>query len=146
MNVVLSLAPGASDAFNSALRCAANVARHDHLVVLVTDYDGDDETTRALATRLAAHNDVLAALVYDPAGIRLPAGEFMEATDGRRQVAIPEGSRFAQAFENEFRKRCEQLRERRRALRIPILPICTHDPVPEQVLVALGGRRGGQNS
>jgi len=138
-------ASGGNDAFNSALRCAANVARHDHLVVLVTDYDGDDETTRALATRLAAHNDVLAVLVYDPAGTRFPAGGPMEATDGRRRVAIPEGSQFAQAFETEFRKRCEQLRERLRALRIPILPICTHDPVPEQVLAALGGRPGAKS-
>lgn len=138
-------ASGASEAFNDALRCAANVARHDHLVVLVTDYDGDDETTRALATRLAAHNDVLAVLVYDPAGIRLPASGAMEATDGRRRVAIPEGSEFAQALEIEFRQRCEQLREHLRALRIPILPICTHDPVPEQVLAALGGRPQGQN-
>jgi len=132
--------PESNDALNDALRRAANVARHDHLVVLVTDYHGDDETTRSLATRLAAHNDVLAVLVYDPAGIRLPAGGAMEATDGRRRVAIPESSQFAQEFEAEFRKRCEQLRERLRALRIPILPICTHDPVPDQVLVALGGR------
>ena len=74
--------------------------------------------------------------------IHLPAGSFMEATDGRQRVAIPEGSQFAHKFEGEFRKRCEQLRERLRALRIPILPICTHDPVPEQVLAALGGHRG----
>jgi len=131
---------GANEPFNEALRRAANVARHDHLVVLVTDYAGDDETTRALATKLAAHNDVLAVLVYDPAGIRLPASGFMEATDGRQRVAIPAGRAFADAFESEFRQRCDQLRGRLRALRIPILPICTHDPVPDQVLAALGGR------
>ena len=134
--------PGAGDTFNPALRCAVNLARHDHLVVLVTDYEGDDETTRALATRLAAHNDVLAVLLYDPAGIRLPVSGLMEVTDGRRRSAIPEDGAFARAFEAEFRKRCEQLRERLRALRIPILPICTHDPIPEQVLAALGGRSG----
>jgi len=143
LNRCLSAAcpPQANDALNDALRRAANVARHDHLVVLVTDYHGDDETTRALAMRLAAHNDVLAVLVYDPAGIHLPVDAFMEATDGRQRVVIPEGSQFAQEFEAEFRRRCEQLRERLRALRIPILPICTHDPVPEQVLAALGGHR-----
>lgn len=135
-------APGAGDTFNPALRCAVNLARHDHLVLLVTDYAGDDETTRALATRLAAHNDVLAVLLYDPAGIRLPVSGLMEVTDGRRRSAIPEDGSFARAFEAEFRKRCEQLRERLRALRIPILPICTHDPIPEQVLAALGGRPG----
>ncbi len=134
--------PERTSAFNEALRRAANVARHDHLVVLVTDYAGDDETTRALATRLAAHNDVLAVLVYDPAGIHIPTSGLMEATDGRQRVAIPEGRPFAQAFETQFRKRCDQLRERLQALRIPILPICTHDPVPDQVLAALGGRPG----
>lgn len=135
-------APSTGDTFNHALRCATNLARHDHLVLLVTDYEGDDETTRALATRLAAHNDVLAVLVYDPAGIRLPVSGRMEVTDGRRELAIPEGGSFAQAFETEFRKRCAQLRDRLRALRIPILPICTHDPIPGQVLAALGGRPG----
>jgi uncharacterized protein (DUF58 family) len=136
---------GSTDALNDALRRARNVARHDHLVVLVTDYDGDDETTRTLATHLAAHNDVLAVLVYDPAGIRLPNSELLEATDGQQRVAIPANSHFVQALETEFRKRCEQLRERFGALRIPILPICTHDPVPAQVLAALGGSRRSQS-
>ena len=135
-------APGIGDTFNHALRCAVNLARHDHLILLVTDYAGDDDTTRGLATRLAAHNDVLAVLVYDPAGIRLPVSGPMEVTDGQRRSAIPEDGHFAQAFETEFLKRCSQLRERLRALRIPILPICTHDPIPEQVLAALGGPTG----
>jgi uncharacterized protein (DUF58 family) len=135
-------ATGAGDTFNHALRCAVNLARHDHLILLVTDYAGDDDTTRGLATRLAAHNDVLAVLVYDPAGIRLPVSGPMEVTDGQRRSAIPEDGHFAQAFETEFLKRCSQLRERLRALRIPILPICTHDPIPEQVLAALGGPTG----
>ena len=74
-----------SNALNEALRRAVNVAKHDHLVILITDYDGDDETTRQLTTRLAAHNDVLAALVYDPSGVRLPAAGQMEATDGQRR-------------------------------------------------------------
>ena len=61
-----------SAALNDALRRAVNVAKHDHLVILITDYDGDDETTRELTTRLAAHNDVLAVLVYDPSAYDCP--------------------------------------------------------------------------
>lgn len=130
-----------SGALNNALRRAANVALHDFLVILITDYDGDDETTRQVTTRLAARNDVLAVLVYDPLGARLPTGGHMEATDGTHRVSVPEGAPFAERFEAEFRSRCDQLRERLRAIRIPILPICTHDPIPEQVLAALGRRR-----
>ena len=134
--------PDTGDTFNHALRRAINLARHDHLILLVTDYAGDDDTTRGLATRLAAHNDVLAVLVYDPAGIRFPVSGLMEVTDGQRRSAIPEDNHFIQAFETEFLKRCSQLRERLGALRIPILPICTHDPIPGQILAALGGRSG----
>ena len=136
-----SCQPSESHALNDALRRAANVALHDHLVVLVTDYDGDDDTTNQLATRLAAHNDVLAVLVYDPIGIRLPVlSHRMEATDGHQRVVLPEGTQFAEQFEAEFRARCDQIRQRLRALRIPILPICTHEPVLDQVRAALGMR------
>ncbi|MEO2029114.1 MAG: DUF58 domain-containing protein, partial [Fuerstiella sp.] len=96
---------------------------------------------RRLTTHLAAHNDVLAVLVYDPLGARLPVQGRMEATDGRRQLAIPEGRSFAHRYEAGFRTRCGQIRNRLRAIRVPVLPICTHDPVTQQVLSALGTRR-----
>jgi uncharacterized protein (DUF58 family) len=125
---------------NDALQRAASVAKHDHLVILITDYNGDDERTSELTTRLAAHNDVLAVLVYDPLGAQLPASGKMEATDGRRRVSIPETARFQEQFAAEFCARSEQLRDRLRAIRIPVLPLCTHEPVPEQVMAALGRR------
>ena len=128
-------------ALNDALRRTANVARHGNLIILITDYDGDDESTRELTTRLAAHNDVLAVLVYDPLGARLTPTFLMEATDGRARVSIPRDAHFVRQFEVEFRARCNQIRQRLRAIRIPVLPICTHDPIPEQVLAALGRRR-----
>lgn len=130
-----------STALNDALRRAANVAKHDHLVVLITDYHGDDDTTRQHSTRLAAHNDVLAVLVYDPLGITLSATGQMEATDGRRRLAVPNDSQFAKRFEAQFQARCDQIRERLRAVRIPILPICTHQPLTAQVMATLAGCR-----
>ena len=143
MNARLSASNASSGAvsLNDALRRAGNVALHDHLVILITDYDGDDDVTRRLTTRLAAHNDVLAILVYDPLGIRLPSASPLVATDSQRQFFIPEGDPFSQHFEEQFQARCDQIRERLDAIRIPILPICTHDPVPEQIQQALGRRR-----
>lgn len=126
---------------NMALRRAVNVARHDHLVVLVTDYHGNDETTRELTTRMAAHNDILAVLIYDPLGIRLPAQGEMLATDGTEQLRVSQGPEFTQRYEACFRDVCKEIRSRLRAIRIPILPICTHEPVTDQVLAALGRRR-----
>lgn len=127
--------------FNGALMMAANVAKHDHLVVLITDYVGDDESTHKWVTRMAAHNDLLAVLVYDPLGIRFAGSREMVATDGRERVSVPEGEKFGDALESAFRARCDQIRGRLRGIRIPILPICTHESVPEQVLSALGRHR-----
>ena len=125
---------------NEALRRAANLCWHDHLVVLVTDYEGDDEQTRLLATRLARHNDVLAVLVYDPMGIEFRSVPGMEATDGAERVAVPSDARFETRFRAAFVERRERLRAELRALRVPVLPICTHDPVPDQLRAAFGRR------
>jgi uncharacterized protein (DUF58 family) len=123
---------------NDALRRAANLCWHDHLVVLITDYVGDDEQTRLLATRLATHNDVVAVLVYDPLGIAFKPVPGMEATDGADRVAVPSDLRFETRFREAFVERGERLRTELRALRVPVLPICTHEPVPDQLRAAFG--------
>jgi uncharacterized protein (DUF58 family) len=127
-----------SEGLNDALRRAVNVAVHDYLVVLITDYAGDDEKTQELATTLASHNDVLAVLLYDPFGIRAPRGDGMEVSDGAERVRLPNSANFAVRFEDEFQKRLDRIRERLRCIRIPILPISTYEPVAEQVRAALG--------
>jgi uncharacterized protein (DUF58 family) len=123
---------------NDALRRAANLCSHDHLVVLITDYQGDDEQTRLLATRLATHNDVLAVMVYDPLGIAFNPVPGMEATDGADRATVPSDPRFGTRFREAFVERAERLRTELRALRVPVLPICTHDPVPDQLRAAFG--------
>jgi len=143
MNEILSAdsEPRATATFNDALRRSVNVAKHDHLVLLISDCAGSDAHTRKLATHLAAHNDVMAALVYDPLGIRLSAVGQMTASDGRRQLSVPSGDKFADRFEAEFRAMSAQLKERMGALRIPFLPICTHELVADQVRAAMGASR-----
>lgn len=143
MNQQLSAAgnsAGSASQLNDALRRCVNLAKHDCLVILITDYEGDDDETRRLTSQLASQNDVLAFLVYDPLGIRLPSHGEMPASDGQVQYLIPCGPEFDRAFENSFQLRCEHLKERLSAIRVPIVPICTHEPVVEQILAAIGGR------
>ncbi|QDT68820.1 hypothetical protein MalM25_17450 [Planctomycetes bacterium MalM25] len=125
---------------NEALRRACRAAAHDHLVVLVTDYEGDDETTNRWASRLSAHNDVLAALVYDPLGVAFPVGAEGDLTDGNDSLRVCVDPAFARRSTAEFHSRVEQIHQRLSSVKIPILPICTHDSVVEQVHAALGGR------
>jgi uncharacterized protein (DUF58 family) len=66
---------------NAALEAVARVAEHDHLVIVISDFDGQDERTRDLLMALSLHNDVIAMLIYDPFLFELPsAGELV----GRR--------------------------------------------------------------
>ncbi|TWT73118.1 DUF58 domain-containing protein [Allorhodopirellula solitaria] len=129
-----------SGRLNDALQLCVNVAKHDCLVILITDYNGDNEATQRLTTRMASHNDLLACLIYDPLGIRLPAQGHLPATDGEIQYSIPGGEQFDRSYQDAFRARCGRLRERLGAIRVPILPISTHEPVTDQVMAAMGER------
>lgn len=133
-------APVASTTLNDALRRAINVAKHDHLVLIVTDFADADSETRELTTALAAHNDLMAVLVYDPLGASMPIRTRVTATDGQRGVSVSGGSKFHDRFEAAFRATMDKLRLNLQPLRIPILPICTHEPVIHQVLAAIGSR------
>lgn len=125
-------------ALNTALQQVGNLARHDHLIVLVTDCYGADAETRKHVSRLAAHNDMIATLVYDPLGIRLPIIKGLEVSDGLRRVIVPPEMAFGKKYEADFVKWGQLIRDRFSALKIPVLPICTHDDVGDQVLRALG--------
>ncbi|MDF7826123.1 DUF58 domain-containing protein [Pontiellaceae bacterium B12227] len=126
------------NALDEALRQAANLAKHDFLIVLATDCHGAGPETRKLVSRLAAHNDMMAALVYDPLGIRLPTLGSLEVTDGEKQLTIPEGRSFQDNYEAAFVEWGRLIQERFSALKVPVLPICTHDDVGDQILSALG--------
>src|SRR5262249_21334001 len=75
--------PGRLDA---ALDAAARVATHDHLIVVASDFDGAGDRTRDLLLRIAAHNDVLAVLVYDPFLLDMPPAGELVVSDGELQV------------------------------------------------------------
>ena len=132
--------PESPRVLNNAFLRAVKLASHDHLVILITDFAGSDETTRKHATYLAAHNDVFAVMIYDPLGIQLPVNGRMEATDGQQQVSLPTDHAFEQRYIDAFREKCTAVRQRLSALRIPILPICTHEPVVDQLQASLGAR------
>lgn len=133
--------PAEPDRLNGALRRACNVAKHDHLVVLATDYVGSDDQTHRYVTQLASHNDVLAALVYDPVGISLPVRGLADVTDGTRHLSVEINAGLNDRFEQCFRLLSEQIRTQLRSIRIPILPICTHESILSQLMLALGGRK-----
>ena len=125
---------------NTALEQAVRLAKHDHLVCLIAGGGGADETTVRHSTRLAAHNDMLVAFVYDPMETTLPARGRLVVADGELQLEVDgNDAGLRQGFSDEFNHRLEWMRHITRQRSTPLLPICTDRGVAEQIRDLLGG-------
>src|SRR5262249_53520897 len=94
MNRALGVGRGiatAPEMLNQAIAQAQRLALHDAMVVIISDFDGADPTTRSAVGALAQHNDVIAVLVHDPSQSELPAAARMTVTDGELQISIDSG-------------------------------------------------------
>lgn len=141
LNQALAASPHSSSGkltLNHALDAARRRANHDHLLVLVSDFDGADDETRRLATLIAAHNDMLAIAVYDPLGASLQAQPGMLAEIGGESIAVPLNSGFPAAFQRAFARRLDEWTEIFRALKVPVLPVSTAAPPAEQLRELFG--------
>jgi uncharacterized protein (DUF58 family) len=130
--------PGGDVTLNGVLEAALRRATHDHLVVLISDLDGANDETRRLATLLAAHNDALAVLTYDPLGASLTGQPGMTATDRGSRWDIPSGAAFADSFRQVFARKLDEWTAIFRALRVPVIPVSTAEPVADQLRTLFG--------
>ncbi|MGE8589348.1 MAG: DUF58 domain-containing protein, partial [Alcaligenes sp.] len=72
----------ATGRLNQALQGALAHAPHDNLICLISDFAGADDQTLRLLRTLAAHNDVIATLVYDPLAVHIPLQGRLVVTQG----------------------------------------------------------------
>jgi uncharacterized protein (DUF58 family) len=124
-------APGV---LNDALEQAGSVVGHDHLVLVISDFDGADARTRSLVGGLARHNDVLAVLVHDPSSRELPERGRLRASGGELQVlsdaAWPDERKPALDAAGARTKRILAWTQE---LGVPVLPLTTAEPVAGQM-------------
>lgn len=133
--------PQSSASLNDALRSAIRLARHDFLVVLVSDLVGADDQTCRLVTNLQAHNDVLVAAVYDPMGTSFRSVPGMFAVGASGPIELPVGAAFENAFRESFDALLDHWATTFGSLRIPLMPISTGPPVAQQVRDLFGQAR-----
>jgi len=128
---------------NEALKQVSILARHDCLVCLITDGNGLNPETRRYITRLSEHNDVLTAFIYDPLERDMPAAGRLRFADGEGQLEADTSDRkLRRSFQYEFEQRLEQMQSASRRFSIPLLPLDTASPVPEQIRDLLGHQLG----
>ena len=127
---------------NAALKKAVRMAPHDVLVVLVSDFNGIDVETEKLATRLAAHNDMLAVLVHDPVRMRPPEGT-IAVSDGSLQMAIDfNRKQVREKVLRDYEDEENRIKHFLRRLSAPLLTVSNEGDVVDQIRRLLGVQRG----
>lgn len=138
---------------NAALQRAARLARHDHLVIVITDFDGHDVQTRNLLLAMRARNDVLSVLVHDPFLTGLPASGQLVVSDGELQVELGFGREAVRRGVADFvDTHSRDLIAWHRAIGVPVLPLSAAEDTVQQLRRLLGherpqgmhARRGGR--
>lgn len=121
-------------ALDDALRKAADIAHHDHLVVVISDFNGHGAATRDLLLRLAAANDVICLLIYDPFLLELPKTGEIVISGGALQaeLALNRGSVRA-AVDSFARSRGREFRAWQKELGLSMLPVSAAEETAPQL-------------
>ena len=141
-NQALAIGPGRepkAGMFNETLRRAERLVKHDGLVCIISDGYGHDEESRRILTRMAEHNDVLFAFVFDPLEAELPEAGPLVFGDGLRQLEVDTGKRgLREKFQGDFAQSRADGRKFLLQRETPVLPLSTAEGVAEQFRHRLG--------
>ena len=123
-------------------------AGHDYLITIISDFDGADEESDRLLTRMARHNDVLAVPIYDPSAQTGLQGGRLVVSGGELQMEIDTArGTVQQRMQEVVDQRLSRVLGWQDTLGVPVLPISTERDPLDQVREMLGalpgmGRRG----
>jgi len=124
---------------NRPLEAAARIARRDHLVLVISDFDEIDGRTEALLGGLARHNDVVLFLVSDPMAHGFDADFQLVVSDGLLQAELDTGSGTVRRALGDFLTgRFAEVLAWERKLGIPILPLSAGEETLPQIRNLLG--------
>lgn len=124
---------------NRVLEKTVHLAKHDYLIVLISDLNGADAETERLVSLIARHNDVMMGLIYDVLETRVPKKGKLVVSEGELQLEIDTSSGKVQKdFAAIFDKRLKEAKEWLGKRGIPFLPLNTSEGVAQQVRHLLG--------
>jgi len=131
--------PEAAAQLNAALKLAAGIVSHDWLVLVVSDFDGADDTTLNTLTGIARGNDLVMALVHDPLAHELPDRGRVVVGDGQLQVELDfADARVRRNLASVGGDRLTRLLDWQQRLDASILPVSAGEPTGPQLLRLFG--------
>lgn len=124
---------------NKVLQAVAKIARRNHLIIFLSDFNETDDKTRGLVAGLARRNDVVIGLVTDPFAHELPTGANLVVSNGTLQVAIDTGdSTTHQQLTELSRGRLAEILDWQRAFGVPVLPLTSGQDSLTQMRALMG--------
>ncbi|SFZ98317.1 hypothetical protein PA3071 [hydrothermal vent metagenome] len=126
----------------ASLKILSSLAKHDDLVVLIGDGRAMDEESAKHITRINAHNDVIAVMVYDPMEEQIVPSSSLFLTDGVETVDLDSReSHFLEKYRALLNNRKEDFKNLSRKNALPLLSISTERAVLEQLYEQLSLHR-----
>ncbi len=127
------------------LRSVANIARRDHLIFVLSDFDVVDAETERLVSGLARRNDLVLGLVTDPTAQEIPDGLNLVVSDGVLQAEIDTGTDATRrSLQDMTEGRLAQVLDWQRRFGVPILPLTAGEETLPQMRRLMGLGPGGR--
>jgi uncharacterized protein (DUF58 family) len=126
---------------DKALEGVLHLAGHDYLICVLSDFAGAGERTRQLLRQLSRHNDVVAAMIFDPLWQRMPEHRALVVSEGRLQVELRiDNERVRLPLAGALEERTVEVAELLRSSGVPLMALSTAEPAVEQVRRLFGQR------
>ena len=124
---------------NRVLKSVARIARHDHLVLVLSDFDGIDTATEKHLGAIAAHNDLILGLVHDPSARALNRQPKAVLGDGRRQAEVDFGrAEIVEAVRNVSSSRLDRILDWQKHINLSVLPLSAGEETLPQLRKLMG--------
>ena len=124
---------------NRPLEAALRMARGNHLVIVISDFDGIDERTESMLSGLRQHNDVILCLVTDPMAHGIDENLQVVVSDGRLQAEIDTHSgRVLRSLSELSSGRLAEVLSLEQRLGLPVLPLDASEATLPQIRQLLG--------
>lgn len=129
-------APGG---LNRVLGSVARIAHHDHLVIVFSGFDSIDETTHRRLSGIAAHNDLVLMLVYDPLALQTAADRPVVVGDHKLQAEVDLTSkRTRDALAAYSSRRLQKIVNWQQDINLSVLPLNAGEETLPQIRRLLG--------
>lgn len=121
------------------LRAVTRIAPRNHLVIVLSDFDGIDDETDRVVSGLARRNDLVLVAVTDPLAGELPAGLRLVVSDGALQAEIDTGRAEARRSLSALAEgRLAQVLDWQRRFGVCVLPLSSGEETLPQIRRLMG--------